>query len=281
MTKRKIAIIDDTGLDQRLIAKFIEFNNAELVVVSKKISAPKNAGKKEIERHKEKHLEHVCDIMQNVDSLILPGNKDDINPAHYGETFIHPETQKKLNTDPNNIRFYVEKTMLLSAIDRQLPIVAICAGMQLVNVVMGGTLIQNIPDDCGHIDHKYDQDLDEQMIANWEREFESHVLTGNPPSIYNEHPHHVQINPDSTLGKIYKKYLIDINLDNIHEVSMHHQGYRKENLADNLKVVATSSDGLIEAVELIDYPSLFVATQYHFEYNLGKIANGIFKELVG
>ncbi len=280
MTKRKIAIIDDAGLDQRLIAKFMEFNGAELIVVSKKIAAPQNASTKEIELHKEKHLEQVREIMQNVDGLILPGNKDDINPAHYGASFIHPETQKKLNTDPNNIRFYVEKTMLLSAIERQLPIVAICAGMQLVNVVMGGTLVQNIPDNSDHIDHKHDQDLDKQKIADWEQEFEKHVFAGHPISIYNDHPHHLEISPDSTLGKIYKKYIADVDLDAVHEVSIHHQGYRKENLADGLKVVATSSDGIVEAVELMDYPSLFIATQYHFEYNLGNIANGIFKELV-
>jgi len=280
MTKCKIAIIDGIGLDQRLIAKFMEFNRSELIVVSKKISASKNATKEEIEQHKEKHLEQVREIMQNADGLILPGNKDDINPAHYGEAFIHPETQKKLNTDPNDIRFYVEKTMLLSAIERKLPIIAICAGMQLVNVVMGGTLLQNIPDYSAHISHKHDQSLDEQIIANWEQEFESHVFTGDPPSIYSKHPHHVRVDSDSTLGKTYKKYLADVDLDNIHEVSIHHQGYRKENLADDLKVVATSSDGLVEAVELIGYPSLFIATQYHFEYNLGNIANGIFKELI-
>lgn len=273
MTKRKIAIIDDTGLDQRLIAKLMGFNNAELVVVSNKINAS-------TDRAKEKHLAHVRNVMQTVDGIILPGNKADINPAHYGETFIHPETQKQLNADPCNIRFYVEKTMLLSAIERQLPIVAICAGMQLVNVVMGGTLVQNIPDNSDHIDHKHGQDLDEQMIADWEQKFESHVFTDRPPSIYNEHPHHVKVSPDSTLGNIYKKCIPDVDLDNIHEVSIHHQGCHEENLADNLKVVATSSDGLVEAVELIGYPSLFIATQYHFEYNLGGIANGIFKELV-
>jgi len=280
MKKRKIAIIGDLGFDQRLIAKFMEFNGAELIIVPNKITASKNATKEERELHKEKHLVQVRDKIRNVDGIILPGNKDDINPAHYGETFIHPETQKKLNTDSNNIRFYVEKTMLLSAIERQLPIVAICAGMQLVNVVMGGTLVQNIPDNSEHIDHKHDQDLDEQMIADWEQEFESHVFTGHPASIYNKHPHHVEVETDSALGKIYKKYIADVDLNNIHEVSIHHQGCSEENLADNLKVVATSSDGLVEAVELMDYPSLFIATQYHFEYNLGNIANGIFKELI-
>jgi len=284
MKKCKIAIIDATGLGPRLIAKFMEFNNVELVLVSKKLTIPQNiqgmSDKEAIQKYTKKQLENTRRTMQNVDGIILPGNTNDINPAHYGETFIHPETHKKLNTDPYDIRFYVEKTMLLRAIELQLPIVAICAGMQLVNVVMGGTLVQNIPDDSDHIDHKHDQDLDEQVIANWEKEFESHVLTGNPQSIYDEHPHPVQVSKDSTLGKIYQKYNPDTDLDNIHEVSIHHQGLRTENLAENLKVVATSSDGFVEAVELLDYPSLFIATQYHFEYNLGNIANGIFKELV-
>jgi gamma-glutamyl-gamma-aminobutyrate hydrolase PuuD len=131
MTKHKIAIIDDAALYQRLIANFMEFNGAELVVVSKKITASKNAITEEIELHKKKYLAQVRDIIENVDGIVLLGNKNDINPTHYGETFIHPETQKKLNTDTNDIRFHVEKTMRFSAIERQLPIVAICWGMQL------------------------------------------------------------------------------------------------------------------------------------------------------
>jgi len=261
-----------------------ELHNIELVMIHKEITIPKDvqslSDNEAIKKYKNKHLEQVHDIMQNVDGIILPGNAHDIDPSHYGETTIHPETQKKLNTDPYDIRFDVEKTMLLSAIKRQLPIVAVCGGMQLVNVALGGTLVQNIPDDPDNIAHTHDQDLDEQVVAKWEEEFVSHVLTGNPQSIYGEYPHHVQISQDSTLGKIYKKYNPNVDLDNVHEVSIHHQGYREENLADNLKVVATSSDGLVEAVELVDYPSLFVATQYHFEYNLGNIANGIFKELM-
>lgn len=121
-----------------------------------------------------------------------------------------------------------------------------------MNVVMGGALIQNIPDNSEYIDHKHDQDLDEQMIADWEQEFENYVFTCPPIRIYNKHPHHVKISSDSTLGKIYKKYIIDVDLNNIHDVSIHHQRYRKENLGGELESSSIYSDELVDGVELLD-----------------------------
>ena len=73
MKKCKIAITDDTGLGQRSLIRLAEFNNIELVLIQRKITNPKD---------KNKHLEQVHDIIQNVDAVILPGNANDINPAH-------------------------------------------------------------------------------------------------------------------------------------------------------------------------------------------------------
>jgi putative glutamine amidotransferase len=278
MKKKKIAITYDPGMDQRLISIIAELHDIELVWIAREMSAENN--KEELfESKKISHLLYVKNAMQDVDGLVLPGNKYDINPRHYGINRMHLETRKKINLIKNDIRFDVEKTMLLCAMERKLPIVAICAGMQLVNVVLGGSLVQNVADHSDGVIHKSPIRLEKEIKYNFEHEFESDILTGKIKNIFSEQAHPVKIAKNSALGKIYKKYIPDIDLENVLELSLHHQGYFKENLASGLKVIATSSDGLVEAVELIDYPSLFIATQFHFEYNVGNIASGIFKEL--
>lgn len=111
MRKKKIAIIADIGIDQRLIAKLIKINGAELVIIPKEIAIHPDMiglGKDEIiKKYKKDHLKEVKKVMQNIDGLVLPGNKHDIDPIHYNETKIHPKTH--INPNPFDIRFDVEK----------------------------------------------------------------------------------------------------------------------------------------------------------------------------
>jgi len=290
MKKRKVAITADIGLDQELIAKLFEIHHTELLVIPTNLSLEhhsyadnKNAKYTKCETFellKEVYLKQVQKQLNSCDGILLPGNKYDIDPIHYGETVVHQETQKKINSNPEDIRFEVEKTMLLYAVEMEIPIVAICGGMQLVNVVFGGKLSQHLPDSSTQMSHRIEHEIKKEAIEKWKREFKNHVLTGHSENIYNQHPHRISIDKRSKIGKIYHKYNPAIDLDNVYELSIHHQGICKENLAPNLRVVATSEDGIIEAIELIDYPSLFVATQFHFEYNVGNVASGIIKELI-
>jgi len=284
MKKCRVAITADVGLDQDLISKLIHLHNAELLVIPKELNIPENIlvdNKNEVfKTYKESHLKHVHNMMKRSDILLLPGNAYDIHPNHYGKTVIHPETQKKINPNPFDIRFDVEKKMLFCAVHKKIPIVAICGGMQLVNLAFGGSLVQHLPYSSSTISHRNLHNIEEAKIENWKKEFEKHLLTGSPKNIFRQHSHYITVQENSILGKIYKKYNPTIDLNNVPELSIHHQGIFKENLAPNLKGVATSYDGVIEALELIDYPSLFIATQYHFEYNVGNIANGIIKELI-
>jgi gamma-glutamyl-gamma-aminobutyrate hydrolase PuuD len=121
--------------------------------------------------------------------------------------------------------------------------------------------------------------LESKVVRAWERDFENHIFTDDK-NIYTQQAHNVSISPESKLGKIYKESNPNVDLSKVSELSTHHQGCFKENLSDKLKITAISEDGVIEAVELIDYPNLFLATQYHFEYNVGNIADKIFKELI-
>jgi len=92
-------------------------------------------------------LEHPEEALDLLDGLVLAGGAD-IDPSSYGEQ-AHPET---LDTVPERDRFEIALTR--AAIERDLPVLGICRGMQLINVAFGGTLTQHIPDEVGHERHR-------------------------------------------------------------------------------------------------------------------------------
>ena len=85
--------------------------------------------------------------LDRVDGLLLAGGAD-IDPSFYGAE-PHPETK---GTVPERDRF--ELALARAAIERDLPVLGICRGMQLLNVAAGGTLLQHMPDSVGHTDHR-------------------------------------------------------------------------------------------------------------------------------
>jgi len=86
-------------------------------------------------------------VLDLIDALILAGGAD-IDPATYGAE-RHPQT---LDTVPERDVFEVALTR--AAIDRDMPVLGICRGMQLINVALGGTLRQHLPEDFGHEQHR-------------------------------------------------------------------------------------------------------------------------------
>jgi putative glutamine amidotransferase len=96
------------------------------------------------DEHTEADPDEVLDLL---DGLVLAGGSD-IDPDTYGED-RHPETGK---TVPQRDSF--EISLARRACERDLPVLGICRGMQLLNVAFGGTLLQHLPEEFGHEDHR-------------------------------------------------------------------------------------------------------------------------------
>ena len=142
-----------------------------------------------------------------LDALVLTGGVD-VAPERYGET-PHPTVKR---TEPARDTF--ETALLEAALSRDLPVLAICRGHQLLNVALGGSLLQDIPG----AGHKWLEDGD----SGWHEI----TLTG---------PGHVA---DAYPGQA----TLRVN-------SRHHQGITEDRLAPALRVTATSHDGYVEAAD--------------------------------
>jgi putative glutamine amidotransferase len=146
--------------------------------------------------------------------LLLLGGSD-VDPALYGEE-RHPTTE--VVAAPRDA---YEIALVKAAIARDLPIFAICRGIQLLNVALGGSLVQDIPSDVlQHLDHN--PSIAPAMIA-----------------------HYIEVTSGSQVAGLLEA---EMERDGFCAVnSRHHQALKK--VADGLKVTASSVDGVIEAVE--------------------------------
>ncbi len=95
----------------------------------------------------EQLVEEPEEALALLDGLVLAGGAD-IDPACYGQ----PADPHTVDTVPERDRF--EIALARGAIERDIPLLGICRGMQLINVALGGTLIQHLPDRFGHGDHR-------------------------------------------------------------------------------------------------------------------------------
>lgn len=170
-------------------------------------------------------VENPDEILDRIDALVLAGGCD-VDPAHYGQE-QHPETTGLV---PPRDAF--EFALLERAIERDIPTLCICRGMQVLNVVRGGTLIQHLPDVLKHDEHR-------RNIGTFD---------GNE--------HDVQLVPGSLAAQAAGSELTMTK-------SHHHQGI--DELGEGLVVTGRSTeDDLAEAVELPD--STFVlGVQWHPE----------------
>jgi putative glutamine amidotransferase len=169
------------------------------------------------------------DLLGRVDGLLLTGGGD-VDPSLYGEprhaTFEAAEDG----------RDEYEISLARAAVARGIPFLAICRGMQVLNVAMGGTLFQDIPTQVtGALQHSVPQPR--FQIA-----------------------HEVWVSKGSMLSSLLADHMEDG--ETCHVNSRHHQSVK--NVADGFEVTATSPDGVVEAMEKPDAP-FCVAVQWHPE----------------
>ena len=174
-------------------------------------------------------LDDPSPILDRIDGLILAGGAD-IDPDTYGAE-RHPETT---GTVPERDR--TEVALLRAAIERDLPVLGICRGMQLLNVARGGTLIQHLPDTLDHEEHRRN------------------------PGSFDGSEHDVALEPGSLAANAAG--------EDVHEVrSHHHQAIAA--LGDGLVITGRSSlDDLPEAVELPTC-AFVLGVQWHPEVDPG------------
>jgi putative glutamine amidotransferase len=199
------------------------------------------------------------DYLDGVEGLILSGGGD-IDSAYFGE-LPHPGLGE---ISPERDEFEIELVRL--ALKREIPLVGICRGVQVLNVAAGGDIYQDLLDQKpGGIMHQQ-----------------------NAPRDYPIHP--VAVASGSRLAQVLTleskwdsglKYDLDLDSSGItmRVNSLHHQAIRK--VAPNFRVSAWAPDGVIEAVEIIT-DTLVIGVQWHPEYLWEKDPRflGLFRSLV-
>jgi putative glutamine amidotransferase len=172
----------------------------------------------------------IQDAVARLDCLVLSGGGD-IDPARYGAR-RRPQT-----TSVREDRDVAELALLEAALARRMPILGICRGMQLINVALGGSLHQHLPDVVGHDEH------------------------APRPGAFGTHE--VKVAPGSRLAGILGHTDLDVHLP-ADVPTHHHQGINR--LGAGLTATAWAQDGTVEAFELDPAQCPFgVAVQWHPE----------------
>ncbi|OYY04655.1 MAG: gamma-glutamyl-gamma-aminobutyrate hydrolase [Acidocella sp. 35-58-6] len=178
--------------------------------------------------------------LDRLDALIVTGGAFDVDPALYGDTERHGTVALKAG------RTEAEMALLQGALARNMPVLGICGGEQLLAVALGGTLIQHIPDAVA------DALAHEQSTSHYE--------PGHP----------VKILPGTLLHKIVGADVMQVN-------TSHHQAVRE---AGRATVNALAADGVIEGIEDAAY-KFCLGVQWHPEYLIDAGDARIFAALIG
>lgn len=165
-------------------------------------------------------------LLQGIDGLLLTGSGPDLDPALYGER------KRYTFSVVAQRRSSFELDLVRLAIRNQIPTLAICGGMQTMNVACGGSLYQDIP-------------------AQVKNSLQHRQTT---PAVHVSHS--ISIAPGSLLDRIVKRARMQVN-------SSHHQSVKTVGRA--LIACATASDGIVEAIEHPGHP-FFLGLQWHPEF---------------
>lgn len=190
--------------------------------------------------------EELKGLARTLDAFVLPGSPADVDPARF-RAARHPKTAE---ADPDRER--TDFAIFAHAFDELKPVLAICYGIQSLNVFLGGTLVQDIP-----------SEVQTQT---------QHAWTGREQGAPEPY-HSVRFEPQSRLAQLAGAGEARVN-------SSHHQSVREP--GRNLRVIARAPDGIIEGVEWTGDANWVTGVQWHPERMAvtGSLAQVLFRELV-
>jgi len=189
-------------------------------------------------------LPHEPDIaleyLDRLDGLVITGGAFDVDPALWGASARHATVTTK------DRRTAFELAILRAALERDLPMLGICGGQQLLAVLLGGTLIQHIPDEVPG------------------------ALAHEQPNPRTEPGHSVRVTPGSRLHALAGVETLAVN-------SAHHQAVKS--VPDHILVNAVADDGVIEGIE--DPARRYcIGVQWHPEYDISAVDRALFTALI-
>jgi putative glutamine amidotransferase len=182
----------------------------------------------------------IEDYIAALDGLLVSGGNFDVDPALFGAGDRHP----KVTTKDQRTAFELALTRLAMA--RDMPVLGICGGQQLLHVALGGTLIQHIPDE----------------IAS--------AIAHEQPNPRDEPGHTVRVVRGTRLHDIVRVDELPVN-------SAHHQAAK--DVPDGVTVNALAPDGVVEGIEAGDR-RFCLGVQWHPEFELSDGDSAIFRAFV-
>jgi len=182
----------------------------------------------------------IPELVKRFDGLLITGGYFDHDPEMYDAKEINPNTKRR------SVRSKFEKALVEGFLPSKKPILGICGGQQLLNIVFGGTLYQ---------------DLRSEIVSTI-----NHEQT-TPPT---EASHKITILPDTKFHQWYPHHQVAVN-------SSHHQAVC--DLAPGLIANAIAEDGLIEGIEDPNHPYC-IGVQWHPEFLLNPLDHCIFSQFV-
>jgi putative glutamine amidotransferase len=180
----------------------------------------------------------IADLLGRLDGLLITGSPSNVEPARYGG----PSSVAGTLHDPE--RDGTTLPLIRAAVSAGVPLLAICRGIQELNVALGGTLHQRVQELPGKLDHRADD----------ERPVEEQYAKVHP----------VSLTPGGMLAQITGAAEIRVN-------SLHAQAI--DSVADGLSVEAVAPDGLVEAVSVTGAASFALAVQWHPEWRFWECAD--------
>jgi putative glutamine amidotransferase len=177
-------------------------------------------------------------ILPRLDGLILTGSRSNVWPGHYDGPDHAEGTPEDQQRDATTL------PLIRAAIAQGVPLLAICRGMQELNVALGGSLDQRIQDLPGRMDHSTPSDQPIPLVR-----------TGKA--------HAVRLAPEGLLHELAGATEMPVN-------SLHNQGVQR--LAPRLEAMGWAPDGTVEAVRVRQAPGFAWGVQWHPEYDWEKDA---------